>query len=90
MLLIPLFTGLFLTNSSTELSREHYLCSTTDAHGTTDTTQRDALTQQVFNHSALRFRNEVVFGRGPKLALASFTLMILFAVAGMAIFLVPL
>lgn len=32
----------------------------------------------------------MVFGRGPKLALAGFTLMILFAVVGMAVFLVPL
>ena len=54
------------------------------------TNNKQLPTQQVFNHSALRFRNEVVFGRGPKLALAGFTLMILFAVAGMAIFLVPL
>jgi hypothetical protein len=62
----------------------------TDAHDTTEPTQRDALTQQAFNHSALRIRNEMVFGHGPKLVLAGFILMILLAVAGMAIFLVPL
>jgi hypothetical protein len=39
-------------------------------------------------HGALRFQNAMVFGRGPKLALAGFTLMMLLAVAGMAIFLV--
>ena len=59
----------------------------TDAHDTTEPTQRDALTQQAFNHSARRIQNEMVFGRGPKLVLAGFALMILLAVAGMAIFL---
>src|SRR5262249_10951166 len=29
LLLVSLVSGLFLTNSSTEPSREHYLCSTT-------------------------------------------------------------
>jgi hypothetical protein len=62
----------------------------TDTHGTADPPERNALAQQVVNHGALRFRNAMVFGRGPKLALAGFTLMILFAVAGMTIFLVPL
>lgn len=60
-----------------------------DAHGTADPTQRDALTQQVCNHGALLVRNEVVFGHGHTLVLACFTLMLLFAMAGMTIFLVP-
>ena len=60
-----------------------------DAHRTADTTQRDALAQQVFNHGALLVCTTTVFGRGHKLALARLTLMIVFAMAGMAIFLVP-
>jgi hypothetical protein len=43
----------------------------------------------VFDHSALLVGNATVFGRGDKLALARFTLMILFAMTGVAIFLVP-
>jgi len=62
----------------------------TDTHGAADSAERDALTQQVFNHGALLIRNATVVGRGNKLALAGFTLTILFAMAGMAIFLVPL
>src|SRR2546425_8719476 len=61
----------------------------TDTYRTADTAERDALTQQMFNQSALLVRNATVFGRGHKLALARFALMILFAVASMAIFLVP-
>jgi hypothetical protein len=61
----------------------------TDTYRTTDPAQRDALAQQVFNHSALLVPDATVFGRGPKLALARFTLMILLRMAGMAIFLVP-
>jgi hypothetical protein len=60
-----------------------------DAHGTADPTQRDALTQQVFHHSAPLIRTEAVFGRSTKLACARCTLMILFPMAGMAIFLIP-
>src|SRR5215472_397317 len=62
----------------------------TDAHGPTHPTQRDALAGQAFNHRMLRFRNAMVFGRGATLACASFAVMILRAVAGMAIVLVPL
>jgi hypothetical protein len=61
----------------------------TDTHGTADRTQRDALTQQVFNHGALLVPDATVFGRGHKRALARVTLMILLRMAGMAIFLVP-
>src|SRR5918999_2336584 len=61
-----------------------------DAHGTADTAQRDALAQQVCNQGALLVRNATVFGSGHKLALARFTLMILFAMVGMAIFFLPI
>jgi hypothetical protein len=61
----------------------------TDTHGTADAAERDALTQQVFNHGALLIRNEAVFSCSHKLAFARFTLMILLSMAGMAIFLVP-
>jgi len=60
-----------------------------DAHGTADPTQRDALTQQMFHRGAPLIRNAAVFGRGTKLAFARLTLMMLFPMAGMAIFLVP-
>jgi hypothetical protein len=60
-----------------------------DAHGTADTAQRDALAQQVCNQGALLVRNATVFGGRHKLALPRFTLMILFAMVGMAIFLIP-
>jgi hypothetical protein len=59
----------------------------TDTRRAADTAERDALTQQVFDHGALLVRNEAVCGRGDKLAVARFTLMMLFAMAGMAIFL---
>jgi hypothetical protein len=39
----------------------------TDTHGTADPAQRDALTQQVFHHSAPLIRNEAVVGHGTKL-----------------------
>ena len=61
----------------------------TDTHGTADPAQRDALTQQVFHHSAPVICNEAVVGCGTKLAFARFTLMILLPMAGMAIFLIP-
>jgi hypothetical protein len=57
-----------------------------DAHTTTDPTQRDALTPQVGNPRTLHFRHEVLCGRGLQLALAGFTWMLLFAVAGMTVF----
>jgi hypothetical protein len=60
----------------------------TDTYRTTDPAQRDALAQQVFNQRALLVRNDVVFGAGHKLASTRFALMILFAGASMAIFLV--
>src|ERR671914_1703316 len=60
----------------------------TDTYRTTDPAQRDALAQQVFNQRALLVRYDVVFGAGHKLASTRFALMILFAAAGMAIFLV--
>jgi len=60
----------------------------TDTYRTTNPAQRDALAQQVFNQRALLVRDDVVFGAGHKLASTLFTLMILFAGAGMAIFLV--
>jgi len=59
----------------------------TDAYGTADPTQRDTLAQQVFNQGALLVRNDTVCGRGHTLALARLTLMMLFAMTGMAIFL---
>ena len=61
----------------------------TDTHGTADPAERDALTQQVFHHSAPLIRNEAVVGRGTTLAFARFTLMLLLPMAGRAIFLVP-
>jgi hypothetical protein len=56
------------------------------AHGTANTAQRDALAQQVFNQGALLVRNATVFGGRHELVLARFTLMILFAMVGMATF----
>jgi hypothetical protein len=61
----------------------------THAHRTAATTQRGALTQQVFNQRTLLLSNAGVFGSGNKLALVRFTLVILFAIADMAIFVVP-
>ena len=60
----------------------------TDTYRTTDPAQRDALAQQVLNQRVLLVRNDVVFGAGHKLASTRFSLMILFAGARMAIFLV--
>jgi hypothetical protein len=60
----------------------------TDTYRTTDPAQRDALTQQVFNQRALLLSNDVVFRAGHKLAPTRFALMIRFAGASMAIFLV--
>ena len=60
-----------------------------DAHRAANPAQGDALAQQVFNlHTALG-SNEAVCGASAKLVLAIFAQMILFAMAGMAIFLVP-
>jgi len=60
----------------------------TDAHGTTDPAERDALAQQLFDPQALLMRNTPVEGVCRKLAAARFPLMILLPMAGMAIFLV--
>jgi hypothetical protein len=61
----------------------------TGTHGAADSAERDALTQQVFDEGAPLVRNASVFGRGYKLTFARLTLMILLAMAGMAIFLIP-
>ena len=60
-----------------------------DAHRAANPTQGNALAQQVFNLHTSFGRNEQVFGASAKLALAIFTQMMLFAMASMAIFLVP-
>jgi hypothetical protein len=60
-----------------------------DAHRTANPAQGEALAQEVGNLRTSLGRNEQVFGASAKLALAIFTQMILFAMAGMAIFLVP-
>jgi hypothetical protein len=60
----------------------------TDAHGTADPTEGDALAQQLFDPPALLGRNAPVEGVRGKLAAARLTLMVLFPMAGMAIFLV--
>ena len=60
-----------------------------DAHRAANPAQGEALAQQVGNLRTALGSNEAVCGTGAKLALAIFALMILFAMAGMAIFLVP-
>ena len=60
-----------------------------DAHRTANPAQGEALAQQVFNLRTALGRNEAVGSASAKLALAVFAQMILFAMAGMAIFLVP-
>jgi len=60
----------------------------TDAHRTTDTTQCDALAQQLCDPPALRGRNAAVHGGRRKLAAARFPLVMLFPMTGMSIFLV--
>ena len=59
----------------------------TDAHGTADPPEGDTLAQQLFDPQALLGRNAPVEGVRGQLATARFTLMILFSMAGMAIFL---
>jgi len=61
----------------------------THPHGTADPTQGHALAQQLFDLHPLLGCNTAVHSLSRKLAAAGFTLMILFPVAGMAIFLVP-
>ena len=62
----------------------------THADGPADPTEGDALAQQLFDPPALLVRNAPVDGVRSKLAAARFTLMVLFPMAGMAIFLVPM
>jgi hypothetical protein len=61
----------------------------TDTDGTADPAERDALPQQVFYPPAPLIRNEAVVSRSTKLAFARFALMILFSMAGVTVFLVP-
>jgi len=61
----------------------------TDAYGTADPAQRDALPQQVFDPRAPLIRHEAVVGRGTQLAFARFALLLLLSMAGVTIFLVP-
>ena len=60
-----------------------------DAHRAANPAQGEALAQQVGNLRTALGSNEVVCGASAQLALALFAQMILFAMAGMAIFLVP-
>jgi hypothetical protein len=60
-----------------------------DAHRAANPAQGEALAQQVGNLCTTLGSNEAVGSAGTKLALAFFAQMILFAMAGMAIFLVP-
>jgi len=60
-----------------------------DAHRAANPAQGEALAQQVFNLRTALGSNEALCSTGAKLALAIFAQMILFAMAGMAIFLVP-
>jgi hypothetical protein len=52
----------------------------TDTHGTADPPERETLTQQLFDPSALLGRNAPVEGIRSKLATARFTLMVLFSI----------
>ena len=56
---------------------------------TANPAQGDTLAQQVFNLSTSLGRNEEVVGLSAKLTLASLAEMVLFAMAGMAVFLIP-
>jgi hypothetical protein len=60
-----------------------------DAHRAAHATQGEALAQQVFNIRASLGSNEALCGASAQLAFALFTQMMLFAMAGMAIVLVP-
>src|SRR5262245_19398144 len=62
--------------------------SEANAHSTTDPTQRDALTQQAFHHDALPLRNMTIVGHSDKLPRTRTTLMVLFVMPAMAIFLI--
>ena len=60
-----------------------------DAHRAANPAQGEALAQQVGNLRTALGRNEAVGSASAKLALAIFAQMILCAMTGMAIFLVP-
>ena len=62
----------------------------TDTHGAADAAEQDALPYQGCNHGALRIRQATGVGRRHTLALAGLPLLMLFAMAGMALVLVPL
>jgi hypothetical protein len=59
-----------------------------DAHRAANSAQGEALAQEVGNFRTALGSNEAIGRAGAKLALAIFTQMMLFAMAGMAIFLV--
>ena len=61
----------------------------TDSHGTANPPERETLTQQLSDLSALRLGNGPINGVSRKLAATRFTLVILLPMAGMAVFLVP-
>jgi hypothetical protein len=82
----PLLVGFLMLIIRTAANHSTMKCKSpgeTDTDGTGDPALQDALMQQVCNHGALLVRNKVVFGCGHKLALARFTLMVLFAMTGM-------
>ena len=60
-----------------------------DTHGAANPAQGEALAQQLGNLRTALGSNEVVGGASAQLALALCAQMVLFAMAGMAIFLVP-
>jgi len=60
-----------------------------NAHRTANPAQGEALTEQVGNLRTSLGRNAEVFGASTELALTIFTEMILFAMPGMTVFLVP-
>jgi len=60
-----------------------------DPHRAANPAQREALAQELGNLCTSLGSHEKVVGASAKLALAIFTQMMLFAMAGMAIFLVP-
>jgi hypothetical protein len=60
----------------------------TPADGTANPTERDTLASEMFDLHALLVENAAVQGVGGALAMARFTLLMLFAMAGMTIFFV--
>ena len=61
----------------------------THAYRPADPAEGDTLAQQLFDLHPLLVGNALVYGVRGKLTATHFTLMILFPMAGMAIFLVP-